>query len=130
MRRHGKPPTRSAITLTRECVLTGLAGKGSADARPHTLGALGRPHGSLTCIRGRGFHTAWTRNGSRGQPNADWRELKDGQILSGEVVISRRRTPHLRGCAQEVVDMYAIDYSSLFAKFFMVWPYGGAFLAE
>src|SRR5258708_30118286 len=52
MRRHGKPPTRSAITLTRECVLTGLAGKGSADVGPHTLGALGRPHGSLTCIRG------------------------------------------------------------------------------
>lgn len=52
MRRHGKPPTRSAITLTRECVLTGLAGKGSADVRPHTLGAPGRPHGSLACIRG------------------------------------------------------------------------------
>ena len=31
MRRHGKPPTRSAIILTRECVSTGLAGKGSAD---------------------------------------------------------------------------------------------------
>src|SRR5258708_26046213 len=52
MRRHGKPPTQSAIILTRECVSTGLAGKGSADVGPHTLGALGRPHGSLTCIRG------------------------------------------------------------------------------
>src|SRR5262249_25548180 len=52
MRRHGKPPTRSAIILTQECVSTSLPGKGSADVGPHTFGALGRPHGSLTCIRG------------------------------------------------------------------------------
>ena len=130
MRRHGKPPTRSAITLTRECVLTGLAGKGSADARPHTLGALGRPHGSLTCIRGRCFHTAWTRNGSRGQPNADWRELNDGQILSGEFVISGRDTPHFRCSAHDVFDIYAIDYSPLSANFFWGGPCEAAVFAE
>src|SRR5436853_592163 len=52
MRRHGKPPTRSAIILTRECVSTGLAGKGSADVGPHTLGAPGRPHGSASDTNG------------------------------------------------------------------------------
>jgi hypothetical protein len=59
-----------------------------------------------------------TQNGSRGQPNADWRELNDGQILSGEFVISGRDTPHFRCSAHDVFDIYAIDYSPLSANFF------------